>query len=70
MTGRKLPIIFLSEINSRKGDVNAFIAAYILEHLEEIQDDSIRELAAKINTSPRAPSAGSAAKPESGILTN
>ena len=51
---RKLPSIFLSEINSRKGDVNAFIAAYILEHLEEIQDDSIRELAAKNNTSPSA----------------
>ena len=51
---RSIPILLLSEINSRKDDVNAFIAAYILEHMEEIQHDSIRELAAKIGTSPSA----------------
>jgi len=44
----KLPIMFLSEMVSSKQDsTNGQIAAYILEHLDEIKDDSIRDLASK-----------------------
>ncbi|MCI8547175.1 MurR/RpiR family transcriptional regulator [Pseudoflavonifractor sp. 60] len=44
----KLPIMFLSEMVSSKQDsTNGRIAAYILEHLDEIKNDSIRDLAAK-----------------------
>ncbi len=44
----KLPIMFLSEMVSSKQDsTNGRIAAYILEHLDEIKDDSIRDLASK-----------------------
>lgn len=44
----KLPIIVLSEmVSSRRDSTNGRIAAYILEHLDEIKDDSIRDLAAK-----------------------
>lgn len=48
----KLPIVFLSEMVSSKADsTNGHIAAYILGHLDEIKDDSIRELAVKANVS-------------------
>ena len=44
----KLPIMVLSEMVSSKGDsTNGQIAAYILGHLDEIKEDSIRDLAAK-----------------------
>ncbi|MEQ2443079.1 MurR/RpiR family transcriptional regulator [Pseudoflavonifractor sp. CLA-AP-H29] len=44
----KLPIMVLSEmVSSRSNTTNGQIAAYILEHLEEIKHDSIRDLAAK-----------------------
>ena len=44
----KLPIVFLSEmVSSRQDSTNGRIAAYILEHLDEIKDSSIRDLAAK-----------------------
>ena len=48
----KLPIMMLSEIVSGDSDeTNSHIAAYILEHFTEIQDDSIRDLAAKTHVS-------------------
>lgn len=48
----KLPIIILSEIASSKSDsINGYIAAYILSHLKEIKNDTIRELAGKMNVS-------------------
>ena len=48
----KLPIIILSELASSKSDsINGYIAAYILGHLKEIKNDTIRELAAKMNVS-------------------
>lgn len=48
----KLPIIILSEIASSKSDsMNGHIAAYILSHLKEIKNDTIRELAGKMNVS-------------------
>lgn len=44
----KLPIVFLSEMVSGNQDsTNSRIAAYILEHLDEIKNDSIRDLSAK-----------------------
>ena len=48
----KLPIIILSEMASSKSNsINGYIASYILGHLEEIRDETIRELAAKVNVS-------------------
>ncbi len=44
----KLPIMVLSEmVSSKRDSTNGQIATYILEHLDEIKDDSIRDLAAK-----------------------
>lgn len=44
----KLPIMFLSEIVSSDGDsTNGRLASYILEHIDEVRQDSIRDLAAK-----------------------
>ena len=44
----KLPIMILSEmVSSKRDSTNGQIAAYILEHLDEIKEDSIRDLAAK-----------------------
>lgn len=44
----KLPIMILSEmVSSKRSSTNGQIAAYILEHMEEIKTDSIRDLAAK-----------------------
>ena len=44
----KLPIMFLSEIVSSDGDsTNGRLASYILEHIDEVKQDSIRDLAAK-----------------------
>lgn len=44
----KLPIMFLAEMVSTRADsTNGRIAAYILEHLDEIRHDSIRDLSAK-----------------------
>ena len=49
----KLPIIFLPEIVSSKSDsTNGHIAAFILGHIHEISDLSIRDLAAKAHVSP------------------
>ena len=48
----KLPIIFLSEIVSSKAEsTNGHIASYILGHIHEIPDLTIRELAAKAHVS-------------------
>lgn len=48
----KLPIMFLSEIvSSDKDSTNGRIAAYILENIDEVKHDSIRDLAAKIYVS-------------------
>lgn len=48
----KLPIMFLSEMVSSDSDsTNGRIAAYILEHIEEVKQDSIRDLAAKVYVS-------------------
>ena len=48
----KLPIIILSEMASSKSNaINGYIATFILGHLEEIKEDSIRELAARANVS-------------------
>ena len=48
----KLPIMVLSEMVSNKRDsTNGQIAAFILEHLDEIRDDSIRDLASKTHVS-------------------
>lgn len=44
----KLPIVFLAELASGDSNsTNSQIAAYILNHLEEVRNDSIRELARK-----------------------
>ena len=44
----KLPIVILSEmVSSNRDSTNGQIAAYILEHLDEVKEDSIRDLAAK-----------------------
>ena len=42
----KLPVVFLSTIATEKKDsTNSQIATYILEHIDQMQDVSIRELA-------------------------
>ena len=42
----KLPIVFLSTLVSEKnGSTNSQIAAYILNHLEEVQNLGIKEIA-------------------------
>lgn len=44
----KLPILLLAEISSRStNSTNSQIASYILNHFEEVRNDSIRDLAAK-----------------------
>lgn len=49
----KLPIMFLSEIVScRRDSISGHLAAYILDHLDEIKHSSIRDLAAQTHTSP------------------
>ena len=49
----KLPIVFLSEIISSRADsINGYIASYILGHMNELQECSLRELSGKINVSP------------------
>ena len=49
----KLPIIFLSEIVSSKSDsTNGHIAAFILGHIHEVPELSIRDLAARAHVSP------------------
>ena len=49
----KLPIVFLSEIvSSRSDSTNGYIASYLLGHMHELQECSLRELAGKINVSP------------------
>lgn len=46
----KLPVVFLTTLASEKnGSTNCTIASYILEHLEEMKDISIKELARKCN---------------------
>ena len=46
----KLPVVFLSTIASEKnGSTNCVIATYILEHLDEMQDIGIKEIAKKCN---------------------
>lgn len=48
----KLPIVFLSEIVSSRADsTNGYIASYILGHMNELQECSLRELARKANVS-------------------
>lgn len=48
----KLPIVFLSEMVSGKADTtNEYIASWLLRNKEDIQDYSLRELAARMNTS-------------------
>ncbi len=42
----KLPVVFLSVIASEKsGSTNSSIASYILEHMDEVKDTGIKELA-------------------------
>ena len=46
----KLPVVFLSTIASEKnGSTNCVIATYILEHLDEMKDIGIKEIAKKCN---------------------
>ena len=46
----KLPIVFLSTLVSEKnGSTNSQIAAYILNHLEEVQNLGIKEIAKECN---------------------
>ena len=48
----KLPVAFLSAISSeKKGSTNSFIAGYILEHLDDVRNMGIRELAAACGVS-------------------
>ena len=48
----KLPVVFLSTIASEKKDAtNSLIATYLLQHLDEMQDIGIREMAAACNVS-------------------
>ena len=48
----KLPVMILSEmVSGDSNDTNALLAAYVLEHFQEIKDDSIRDLAAKTHVS-------------------
>ena len=44
----KLPVVFLSTIASEKnGSTNCMIASYILDHLNEVQNIGIKEMADK-----------------------
>ena len=44
----KLPVVFLSTIASeRNGSTNCMIASYILDHLNEVQNMGIRDIAEK-----------------------
>lgn len=44
----KLPVVFLTTLASEKnGSTNCMIASYILEHLEDMKDISIKELASR-----------------------
>lgn len=46
----KLPIVFLSTITSEKnGSTNCVIATYILEHLKEMQNMGIKDIAKRCN---------------------
>lgn len=46
----KLPVVFLSTIASEKnGSTNCIIASYILDHLQDVQNIGIKELAQKCN---------------------
>lgn len=46
----KFPVVFLSALASEKqGSVNSVIAAHILEHMEEVRGQGIRELARSCN---------------------
>lgn len=46
----KLPIVFLSTIASEKnGSTNCVIATYILEHLKEMQNMGIKDIAKRCN---------------------
>lgn len=46
----KLPIVFLSTIASEKsGSINSTIASYILDHLGEVRNIGIKEMAARCN---------------------
>lgn len=46
----KLPVVFLSTIASEKnGSINSVIASYILDHLDELQDMGIKDIAKKCN---------------------
>ena len=48
----KLPIVILSEMVSCRADsITGHIAAYVLGHMEEVRNSSIRELAAKAHVS-------------------
>ncbi|MCI8453113.1 MAG: MurR/RpiR family transcriptional regulator [Lachnospiraceae bacterium] len=49
----KLPILLLAEVSGRSANsTNSQIASYILNHLEEVRNDSIRDLAGKCFVSP------------------
>ena len=42
----KLPVVFLSVIASEKnGSTNSVIASYLLEHMEEVKNLGIKEMA-------------------------
>ena len=44
----KLPVVFLSAVASEKsGSTNSTIAAYLLEHMDEVKDLGIKDLAGK-----------------------
>lgn len=46
----KLPVVFLSTIASEKqGSTNSQIAAYLLDHLEQVQNIGIKDMAAMCN---------------------
>ena len=46
----KLPIVFLSTIASeKKGSINSQIASYILDHLDDVQNIGIKEMALECN---------------------
>ena len=45
----KLPVVFLSTIASEKnGSINSVIASYILDHLDELQDMGIKDIAKNV----------------------
>ena len=49
----KLPILLLAEVSSQSmNSTNSQIAAYLLEHLDEVRNTSIKELARKCFVSP------------------